>query len=147
MECAAMLLRTALLLALGIAALPALAEDIIAADVIAADAIPVETAELGKSVITLHLHPFLNEEELSLLRVIMTSKEALAVFLPGSKGHSALSMAPEDGFIRAGVPTPTATALADFADAETARADTLRVCDSARKGKTPCVVVLEIAPN
>jgi hypothetical protein len=113
----------------------------------AQDAVPVETATLGDAQITLHLHPFLNSEELDLLRVVMTSKEALALFVLGTKGHAAMAASPDEGFIRDGVPPASAIALADFADAETARTDVLTACDAARKGAAPCVVILEIAPK
>lgn len=124
-----------------------IALSLLAAPAGAEEPVPVETATLGKSTITLHLHPFLTQEELDLLRVIMTSKEAMALFVPGDKGFAAISVAPEDGFIRDGVPPASATALADFPDAETARADTLRICDAAKKTATPCAVILEIAPK
>lgn len=113
----------------------------------AQDAVPVETAELDGSLVTLHLQPFLTEEELATLRVIMTSKEAKAMFLPGEKGFAAIAVSPEEGFIRDGVPPASATALADFPDADTARVETAKICDAAKKAKTACVVVLEIAPK
>lgn len=119
----------------------------LATPALAQDAVPVETATLDKSQITLHLHPFLNTEELDLLRVIMMSKEAMALFLPGDKGHAAIAVSPEEGFIRDGAPPASATALADFPDAETARAETLKICDAAKKTAAPCVVILEIAPK
>jgi hypothetical protein len=133
------MLRTLCLAAgLGLAALPVLAQDV-----------PVETAKLGKSGVTLHVHPFLTDEELATLRLVMTNKDALAVFVPGKPGsYAALAMSPDEGFIRDGQPVASAMALADFPDAATAAAEAAAACDAARKAKSkaPCVVVLEVGP-
>lgn len=129
-------LSLAAVLCLG--ALPVLAQEV-----------PVETAKLGKSNVTLHVHPFLTEEELATLRLVMTNKDALAVFVPGKPGSfAAMAMAPDEGFIRDGAPVVSAMALADFADAATAAAEAMAACDAARKAKSKasCVVVLEVGP-
>ncbi len=123
---------------LGLAALPVLAQDV-----------PVETAKLDKFDVTLHVHPFLSEEELATLRLVMTNKDALAVFVPGKPGtFAAMAMAPDEGFIRDGAPVASAMALADFADAATAATEAMAACDAARqsKSKASCVVVLEVGP-
>jgi hypothetical protein len=111
-----------------------------------AQEVPVEVSTLGASVIALHLHPFLTEEELATLRVVATNEEALAIFVPGKLGFAALAVSPEDGFIRLGAPMGSATAVGDLPDAETARAKALEGCDALRQGTLPCVPVLEIAP-
>ncbi|MBK6466895.1 MAG: hypothetical protein IPL38_16695 [Rhodobacter sp.] len=108
---------------------------------------PVETATLGEAKITLHVHDFLLEDELMALRLVMTNEDALALFVPKSGGFAALAMSPDDGFIRDGAPAKSAVALADLPDAGTAAAEAAKACDGLRKGKSPCVVVLEIAPE
>lgn len=123
---------------LGLTALPVLAQDV-----------PVETAKLGKSNVTLHVQPFLTEEELATLRLVMTNKDALAVFVPGKPGSfAALAMSPDEGFIRDGQPVGSAMALADFKDAAAAATEAMAACDAARKpkSKASCVVVLEVGP-
>lgn len=114
----------------------------------AAQEVAVETATLGKSAVTLHLHPFLTDEELATLRLVMTNKQALAMFLPGKAGtYAAMAVAPDEGFVRDGAPVASASALADFPDAEAARAAALAACDGARKAKAPCVIVLDVGPG
>lgn len=117
-----------------------------AASPVIAQTVPVETTTLGTSAITLHLHPFLTEEELTTLRLVMTNEQALSLFVPGTLGHAALAVSPDDGFIRVGAPMGSATAVADLPDAEAAGTAALAGCDAAKQGTAPCVVVLEIAP-
>ncbi|VDC33057.1 hypothetical protein [Pseudogemmobacter humi] len=117
------------------AAVPALAD------------IAVETKLNGKSEVTLHLHPFLSEEELTLLRMVQTNDQALAIFVPGKAGFAALAVSPDDGFLRNGQPVPSAIALADLPDAATAEKEALAACDATRKGKNSCVLVLTVAPG
>ncbi len=119
---------------------------LLAAAPLAAQTVPVETSTLGTSAITLHLHPFLTEEELTTLRLVMTNEQALSLFVPGKLGHAALAVSPDDGFIRVGAPMGSATAVADLPDAAAAATAALAGCDAAKQGEAPCVVVLEIAP-
>lgn len=119
---------------------------LLAAAPLAAQPVPVETSTLGTSAITLYLHPFLTAEELTTLRLVMTNEQALSLFVPGTLGHAALAVSPDDGFIRVGAPMGSATAVADLPDAEAARTGALAGCDAARQGEAPCVIVLEIAP-
>ncbi|MDP3264533.1 MAG: hypothetical protein U1E06_01330 [Tabrizicola sp.] len=119
---------------------------LLAAAPLAAQTVPVETSTLGTSAITLHLHPFLTEEELTTLRLVMTNEQALSLFVPGTPGHAALAVSPDDGFIRVGAPMGSATAVADLPDAAAAAAAALAGCDAAKQTEAPCVVVLEIAP-
>ena len=114
----------------------------------AAEAVKTETAELGDSSITLHLQPFLTETELATLRVVLTNPEALAIFVPdSSKGYAALAVSPDDGFLPAGAPAPSAQAIGGLPDQATAAKDALAACDKLRKGEAACVLVLEIAPK
>lgn len=110
-----------------------------------AEDVPVETSELGKSVILLHVQPFLSEEELATLRLVGSNKDALALFVPEGGGHAAIAVAPEEGFVRAGVPVASATAVAKLPDAEAAQKAALTGCDAARTTATACVLVLEVA--
>lgn len=111
-----------------------------------AEDIPVETASLGAFAITLHLHPFLTDEELVTLRLVMVNQQALSLFVPGKAGFAALAVSPEDGFIRLGAPMGSATAVGDLPDAEAARVAALTGCEAMKQGTAPCVTVLEIAP-
>lgn len=108
----------------------------------------VETAKLGKSQVTLTAHSFLTPEELQTLRLVMTNKQALSVFLPGKPAnYSALAMSPSEGFIRGGKPVASAIAVADLPDAATAQTNAVKGCDKARaKASAPCVVVLQVGP-
>lgn len=120
---------------------------VLAAGAVAAGEVPVETKELGGSSVTLHLHPFLTEEELATLRVVQTNTDALAIFVPDAgKGHAAMAVAPAEGFLRAGQLVPSAIAIAGLTDAAAAAEAALRGCEALRKAGDPCVVVLEVAP-
>jgi hypothetical protein len=107
---------------------------------------PVETAVLGASAITLHLQPFLTEEEVTTLRFVMTNEQALELFVPRTGGFAALAMSPDDGFIREGAPVKSAVAVGDLPDAAAASASAMTACEAAKKGAAACVIVLEIAP-
>jgi len=109
---------------------------------------PVETGKLDGRTVTLHVQPFLNATELSTLRLVMTNRDALKVFVTNTKDFAALAMAPNEGFIRDGGLVESAKAVGGAPDAATAAADALASCDATRKknGK-PCVVVLEVGPT
>lgn len=131
--------------------------------------VPVETAELGENVVTLHLHPFLTEEELALLRLVATNEDALALFVPRQDGaaeqdgaveqgevsepgrHAAMAASPVEGVLRDGLPVPSAIAVGQLPDAETARTSATEQCNAARekqrKRDPECVVVLEVMPK
>ncbi|MFE3836998.1 hypothetical protein [Pseudogemmobacter sonorensis] len=104
----------------------------------------VETAELGKSTVTLHPRDFLTAEELALLRLVLVNDQALAVFVQGGAGHAALAVAPAEGLIRAGKPVASAVALSELPDADTAAAEALKACEAARSGGAACEIVLEV---
>ena len=108
---------------------------------------PVETADLGTSRITLHVHDFLSGDELTTLRLVMVNPEALALFVPEGGGYAALAMAPDEGFISEGVAVKSAVALAGLPDAATAEAEAVAGCDAQRVSVAPCVLVLEVAPK
>ncbi len=111
--------------------------------------VPVEVGSLDGAQITLHVQPFLKDDELKVLRTVASNSQALAVFVPGDKSHySAMALAPADGFLKDGAPTDTAIALSDFPDAKAAAKAVLEACD-AKRGKVgkPCVLVLEIGPK
>ena len=82
--------------------------------------------------------PFSQEspaEELATLRVVGSNEEALKLFVVSDKGHAAIAVSPDEGFIRDSAPVPSAIAVADLPDAETATAEALKACDAARKGE------------
>lgn len=111
-----------------------------------AQTVPSETSTLAGQRITLHVHPFLTAEDLTLLRLVATNEQALGVFITRSGQHAALAVAPAEGFVRGGQPVPSAAALSDLPDPETARAAALEVCERARRAGPGCVVILEVAP-
>lgn len=113
-----------------------------------AQEVPVEAAALEGSAIVLTLHPFLTEEELRTLRLVMTNADALKIFVPdAAKGFAALALSPDEGFIRAGAPVPSAIAIAGMATAEEAATAALTQCDAARAAEAAgCVVTLTVAP-
>ena len=110
-----------------------------------AQEVPVEVGTLAGQQITLHVFPFLTETDLVALRLVATNEQALQLFVT-SKGYSALAVAPDEGFAPDGVPAPSAVAIGDFADAETAAAEALKGCEAKRKGDAACVIVLEVGP-
>lgn len=112
----------------------------------AAQDVLTEVATLGGSTVTLHVHGFLSEQELATLRVIGTNEEALKLFVVSDKGHAAIAVSPDEGFIRESAPVASAIAVADLPDAETATTEALKACDAARKGEAPCVILLQVSP-
>jgi hypothetical protein len=119
----------------------------LAASIAAAqDAVPTEVSTLDGATVTVHLQPFLSEQEIGLLRLVATNSDALAVFVPDRNGFAAMAVSPDDGFIRDGVPVASAVALSALPDAATAAANAIAACESKRSGAAPCVVVLDISP-
>ena len=112
--------------------------------------VPVEVSKLDGAEVTLHVYPFLKDEELRTLRLVATNRDALSVFLPSKdKTHfGALALSPDDGFVINGAPADTAVALSDFPDAATAAKATVDACNAkrAKSAKKPCVTVLEVGP-
>lgn len=130
-------LRTAVMGAAlcGAMALPALGE------------VAVETTTLGDYTVQVYLHPFLTEEDLGILRLVSSDMQFLTMFVPQAKGHSALAASPEEGFVKDGVPVPSAAALGGLDSAETAAKNTIAACQNAAKAKAPCVVILQVSPK
>jgi hypothetical protein len=109
--------------------------------------VAVEKSVNGESSVTLHVQPFLDATELATLRLVATNKDALALFVPSSKGYAALAAAPKEGFIKEGVPVASAVALSDLPDAAAASEAALKACNEARKSDEDCVLLLEVGPN
>ena len=112
-----------------------------------AQEVPTEVATLKGQTITLHAHPFLTADDLTTLRLVMTNKQALQLFVTSSGGYSAIAVAPDEGFIRDGGLAKSAIAIGDLPSAEAAAQAALAGCDAARQGGEPCVVVLEVGPK
>lgn len=111
-----------------------------------AQAVPSETARLAGQQVTLHMHPFLTAEESAMLRLVASNEQALAVFITNAGRHSALAVAPAEGFVRGGQPVASAFAISDLTTAEEARTAALDGCQRARSAGPACVVILEVAP-
>lgn len=109
--------------------------------------VPTEVATLKGQKITLYAHEFLTPEDLTTLRLVMTNKQALQLFVVSSGGYSAIAVAPDEGFIRDGGLARSAIAIGDLPNAEAAAAAALAGCDAARQEGEPCVVVLEVGPE
>jgi len=136
---------TGLVMALALAAATMLAPPM-GQGALAQTGVAVETVRIDSLVATLHLHPFLREDELSILRGMASLPEVLAAFAGGGGGFAALAVSPVEGFLRDGLPTNSAIAMAQFADIATARATVVAACTEASATRAPCVVVLEVAP-
>lgn len=109
-------------------------------------AVATETTQLGDFTITLYLQDFLTEDDLTTLRIVAKDKNALALFVPAGGGFAALAASPEDGFTKDGMPTTSASAISGLPDAATAATQAIAACQVASAAKTPCVVLLEVAP-
>ncbi len=109
--------------------------------------VAAETTVLGGYQITLHAHPFLTPEDLSILRLVASDQTYLTMFVPDAKGHSAMAVSPDEGFVVGGAPVPSAVALGGLPDAATAAKGAIDGCQKVAKSATPCVVVLEISPK
>lgn len=124
---------------------------VLAAGAAAAQDVAVEEATLGKSAVKLHVQPFLTEEELMTLRLVLSNEQALQVFISAGegaeKGFAAMAVNQKEGFIRKGKPVASAVALAGLATAEEAGAAAVKACEEVSKAKAPCVLVLEVAPE
>ena len=122
----------------------------VAAAMLAAPAraqVATETASLGEYNVTMHVQPFLTEDDLSILRLVLTSQDALALFVPEPNGFAAMAASPDDGFVKDGVPAASVVALGGLPDAATAAANAVDGCQKAKQGAADCVVILEIAPK
>lgn len=109
--------------------------------------VATESSQIGDFSITLHLHDFLTADDLATLRIVATDKNALALFVPAGGGFAALAASPEDGFTQDGMPATSASALSGLPDAATAATQAIAACQAASPAKTPCVILLEVAPK
>ena len=107
----------------------------------------IENYELGGVAITVFAHPFLATEEIMTLRLVGQNSDALELFVPEGPGYAALAIAPQEGFVRDGVPVDSAIAISGLPDIATARSSALEACDSARQTAQECVIALEVAPR
>jgi hypothetical protein len=114
---------------------------------VSAQDIQAESYQLDGVQITVIGHPFLAEDELMTLRLVGQNRDALELFVPDGPGYAALAIAPEEGFVRNGVPVDSAIAISGLQDIDTARASALEACDAARQTAQNCVIALEVAPR
>lgn len=106
-----------------------------------------EVTTLGTHIITITLHPFLSDEDLTVLRFIASAPEALALFITSNDGHAAIAVSPDEGFVKDGAPTAGVGALGGLPDAETAARDAVAACQKSATTPTPCQVILQISPK
>lgn len=107
---------------------------------------PTEVKTLKGQKVTVHVQPFLNADELKMLRLVQTNRQALQLFVTSSGGYSAMAAAPGDGLVRDGGFPPSAIAIGDLPDAATAQTAALDACNAKRKTNDACVIVLEVGP-
>ena len=112
-----------------------------------AQQVSTETYTLEGVQLTLHVHPFLNDEGLSMLRLVGRNRDALSLFVPGDARFAAMALAPADGLMTDGQLADTAIAVADLPDLQTARDAALKRCNAARSGGLACVIAMEIQPE
>lgn len=106
-----------------------------------------ERYQLDGIEVTVLTHGFLSEEELMTLRLVGQNRDALSIFIPEGSGFAALAVAPNEGFVRAGMPVDSASAISGLPDIGAARDAALEACDAARNGGPACQIVLEVAPR
>ncbi len=129
---------SAALLALPLAALPILPA--------AAQDAPSEVTRADGVEITLHRFGWLRGDDLAMLEAIARSAEARMMLLGPGGDFAALALAPAEGLLAGEGVSASAQAVAQLPDARTARDRALELCNGARRGGQPCVVVLEVAP-
>lgn len=112
-----------------------------------AQQVKTEAYVLDGMQITLHLHPFLSDEGLAMLRLVGRNRDALSLFVPEATRFAAMALAPQDGLVADGLLAESAVAVADLPSLAAARNAALEGCNAARKGGPRCVIALEISPN
>ena len=132
-----MRLALAALISLSLAGLPAATNG--------QSSVRTEVISAGAFAVTLHLHPFLQPQELEVLRQLGASEEAMLAFIGPADSHGAIAVSPRQGFFRDGAPVPSALPISQLPDAETARRAAIDACSDAAGGR--CVVLLEAAPG
>ena len=108
--------------------------------------VATEVSRINGAKVTFYVHPFLDETELATLRLVATTEQALSLFVPSKTGCAAIALSPDDGFIKAGKPAASASAVAELPDAAQAATKALEMCNAARSGAADCVIVMEISP-
>ncbi len=108
---------------------------------------PTEVKTLKGQKVTVHIQPFLNADELRMLRLVQTNKQALALFITSEGGYSAMAASPGDGLVRDGGFPASVIAIGDLPDAATAATAALDSCNAKRKSSEACVLVLEVGPK
>jgi len=106
-----------------------------------------ELYQLDGVEISVMTHAFLSDEEMMTLRLVGQNRDALALFVPEGPGYAALAIAPDEGFVREGVPVDSAIAMSGMQDIDSARASALEACDAARQTAQDCVIALEVTPR
>jgi len=106
-----------------------------------------ELYQLNGVEVSVMTHAFLSEDEMMTLRLVGQNGDALAVFVPEGPGYAALAIAPDEGFVRDGIPVDSAIAMSGLQDIESARVAALEACDAARQTAQDCVIALEVAPR
>lgn len=117
------------------------------ASVAVAQQVAGERYQLDGVEVTVLTHSFLSEEELLTLRLVGQNRDALSIFVPESSGFAAMAVAPDEGFVRAGMPVDSASAISGVTDIGAARDAALDACNTARNGGSTCQIVLEVAPR
>lgn len=130
------MLKLSLALGAALAVLPAQAQQV-----------ETEIYNLGGVRLTLHLHPFLSEEGVAMLRLVGQNQDALSLFVPDGARFAAMALSPDEGLVKDGLLAESAVAVADLPDLETARSAALEGCNAARGGGPDCVIALEIQPE
>jgi len=110
-----------------------------------AQEVPVEQNTLAGQQITLHVYPFLQKDDLKTLRAVAKNEPLLQMFVT-APGFAAIAVAPNEGFLKDGVPAPSAIAMSGLPDAAAAGEAALKGCEDKRKGGDACVVVFEAGP-
>lgn len=112
-----------------------------------AQQVKTEQYTLDGAQITLHLHSFLSDEGLAMLRLVGQNRDALSLFVPDDARFAAMALAPRDGLVADGLLAESAVAVADLPDLASARNAALDGCNAARSGGARCVIALEIKPE
>ena len=112
-----------------------------------AQQVTTENYVLEGKRIAVHLHPFLSDEGLAMLRLVGRNRDALALFVPDAARFAAMALAPRDGLVDGGLLADSAVAVADMSGIATARKAALDDCNAARSGGPACVIALEIQPE
>lgn len=112
-----------------------------------AQQVPNETYRMDGVQVTVHLHPFLSDEGLAMLRLVGQNRDALSLFVPEGARFAAMALSPADGLVADGLLAESAVAVADLPDLSAARSAALERCNAAKSGGPTCVIALDIQPE